>query len=344
MNFKSDNIVGIHPQIMESILAANQGSEPSYGNDSYSQRLQEKFSEVFETQVSVYLTSTGTAANSLALSALTPPFGAIYCHDHAHINTDECGAPELFAHGAKLVPIQGLHGKLQAPAIKEHISAARALRPHISYPSTISISQATEFGTIYRLDELQALAELATCYGLNMHMDGARFTNSLVTLGCTPAEASWKAGIDVMSFGATKNGAMAAEAIVFFNQALAQDFDYRHKRGGQLISKARFFACQFLAYFENDLWLKNAQHANKMALLLAGIFKSQGYTLAHLVEANELFVQLSKKVAAYLTGKGGGFYEWGGPDSGLYRFVTSCFTSEAELDILDSCLKQMPKL
>ena len=342
MDFKSDNIVGVHPQIMDAIANANIGVEASYGNDSYTIKLQKKLAEIFETEVSLYITSTGTASNSLALSALTPTHGVIYSHVNAHVNTDECGAPELFTGGAKIIPITGDNCKIDNVNLKQCIEAAHSMRPHTSKPACITVSQATECGTIYKINELKEIADLAKHYELPIHMDGARFTNSLVTLGCSPAEATWKSGVDVLSFGATKNGAMAAEAVIFFNQKYAHDFDYKQKRAGQLFSKMRFFSCQFLAYFENDLWLKNAAHANSAALSLASIFLNHGLKLEYPVEANEVFVRMSTKLAEYLYQNQGNFYEWEKPNhnnEGLYRFVTSCFTDEKSLNQLDVFLQ-----
>jgi threonine aldolase len=336
MNFKSDNIVGVHPQIMDAIVQANNGVEPSYGNDSYSKALTATFSEIFEKPVTVYLASSGTAANCLALSAISAPYGAIYCHGHAHINVDEGGAPELFTGGAKLIPVPGDHGKIDPKALKDMIETAQSMRPHTSKPSCISLSQATESGTTYSLTELIAITDVAKAYGLPVHMDGARFANSLVHLGVTPAEATWKAGIDVMSFGATKNGAMSAEAIVFFNSDYANDFDYRQKRAGQMMSKMRFFACQFLAYFRDDLWLQNAAIANNAATALGNLFKKYNFKIEHPVEANEVFVHLPSALADMLLEKSGGFYEWGTPGCGLYRFVTSCFTTAADIETLEA--------
>lgn len=216
------------------------------------------------------------------------------------------------------------------------------MRPHASKPGCITLSQATECGTIYSLDELKAITEIAKYHGLPIHMDGARFTNSLVTLGCSSAEATWKSGVDVLSFGATKNGATAAEAVIFFNQKYTQDLDYKQKRAGQLFSKMRFFSCQFLAYLENDLWLKNATHANGAALSLAEIFAKHKIELEYKVEANEVFVRMKTKLAEYLYQNNGSFYEWEGPNhngDGLYRFVTSCFTKQKDLQQLDEfCL------
>ncbi len=343
MDFKSDNIVGIHPQILEAIIEANTGVEASYGNDSYTNKLKIKLAEIFETEVSIYLTSTGTAANGLALSALTSGYGVIYSHAYAHVNTDECGAPELFTGSAKIVPISGDNGKIDVISLKQRIEAAKSMRPHTSKPGCITVSQATESGTIYQLDELKEIADIGKSYELPIHMDGARFTNSLVTLGCSPAEATWKSGVDVLSFGATKNGALAAEVVIFFNQKYAYDFDYKQKRAGQLFSKSRFFACQFLSYFENDLWLKNAAHANNAALELASIFTKHQLQLEYPVEANEVFVRMPIKLAEYLHQNKGSFYEWEGSDhngNGLYRFVTSCFTSKESLNLLDYYLKK----
>jgi threonine aldolase len=217
------------------------------------------------------------------------------------------------------------------------------MRPHTSKPGCITLSQATECGTIYSLDELNSIASIAKDYQLPIHMDGARFTNSLITLGCSPAEATWKSGIDVLSFGATKNGAMAAEAVIFFNQEYASDMDYKQKRAGQLFSKMRFLSCQFLAYLKDDLWLKNAKHANDAALNLASIFLKNNINLEYKVQANEVFVRMPNLLAQYLNKNNGSFYEWEKANElglSLYRFVTSCFTKEEDLKLLDECLKQ----
>jgi threonine aldolase len=300
-----------------------------------------KLTEIFETDVSIYLTGTGTAANGLALSAITPVHGIIYSHASAHVNADECGAPELFTSGAKIVPLRGDNYKIDINHLKQHIESSLAMRPHTSKPASITVSQATECGTIYSLDELREIYSIAKHHGVAVHMDGARFTNSLITLGCSPAEATWKSGIDVLSFGATKNGAMAAEVVIFFNKKYTQDIDYKQKRAGQLFSKMRFLSCQFLAYFEDDLWLKNASHANAAALSLSNIFIKHKLGLEYKVEANEVFVRMPKKIAEYLYKNNGSFYEWENPDydgNGLYRFVASCFTKQEDLDRLDEYL------
>lgn len=346
MQFKSDNIVGVHPQIMQAIISANIGAEASYGNDSYTKLLKAKLSEVFEKDVIIYLTSTGTAANSLALSALTPTHGVIYSHINAHVNTDECGAPEFFSDGAKLVSLQGDNCKINANNLRTAIESAISMRPHTSKPGCITITQATEHGTIYQLAELKEISNIAKEFELPIHMDGARFANSLVTLGCTPAELTWKSGIDVLSFGATKNGALAAEAVIFFNHKYANDFDYKQKRAGQLFSKMRFFSAQFLAYFEDNLWLKNAMHANNSAIELEAIFRKYNLKIDYPVEANEIFVRLHHKLAEHLYNNNASFYEWEKTSNGtesLYRFVTSFLTSKEHLNQMEEHILEFYK-
>ncbi len=339
MNFKSDNIVGVSPSILEKIININMGSQNSYGGDEYSSQIKDVFSTIFEKQVEVFLTSTGTAANSLALSALVGPFDAIYCHSHAHINTDECNAPEFFTGGAKLIPIEGDHGKIDPNLLKESIEVSLALKPHTARPGCISLTQATECGTVYSLQELEEIKQIATEYQLPIHMDGARFTNALVSLGCTPAELTWKSGVDILTFGATKNGALAAEAVVFFNEKYAKDFEYRQKRSGQMMSKMRFFACQFLSFFENNLWIENATHANNMAQKLGYIFEKHGFHTQYPVQANEVFPILPLEIVENLREKGANFYEWGISGSNLYRFVTSCFTTDHDLESFKTALE-----
>ena len=331
MNFKSDNITAIHPQIMEAIIESNQGYESSYGSDNYSIKLKKVFSEIFEKEVEIYLTSTGTAANSLALASLVKPHEVIYCQREAHLITDECSAPEFYTGGCRLEGISGSNGKIDILLLEEAITKSESLRPHGAKPGCISITQATECGTVYTTKDIENIKIIAQKHHLPIHMDGARFANSLVSIGCSPAELTWKQGIDIMSFGATKNGAMAAEAIVFFNGKYSHNFDYLHKRAGQLISKTRFFAAQFLGYFENNLWLKNAKHSNDMAQELLKIFQEFHIKNEYPVESNEIFVTLDPQTASLLQKAGCGFYEWGQPGSHLYRFVTSCFTNQKDL-------------
>ncbi|MFB2881403.1 threonine aldolase family protein [Floridanema aerugineum] len=333
MNFCSDNVTGVAPEIMAALIAANQGTTMPYGNEQYTQRLQSLFSELFETDVIVFPVATGSAANSLALSVITPPYGAIYCHNESHINLDECGAPEFYTGGAKLVTIPGEHGKFSAEDLAVKLKNAGAGIVHHIQPAAVSITQATEAGTVYTVDEIRQIAEVTHAHNLSLHLDGARFANAIVSLGCTPAEMTWRAGVDILSFGATKNGAMAAEAVVFFKQQLAESFAFRRKRGGHLFSKMRFLSVQLEAYIKDDLWLKNATHANKMtAKLIQGLSCLPGAKLCHPVEANEIFIQLPEVVIQGLFAEGFQFYRWEGEDSTTLRLVTAYNTKEEDVN------------
>jgi threonine aldolase len=338
MNFKSDHIIGISPEIMQAIVEANQGTQNSYGQDEYSSQLTKVFSDVFEKDVSVYLTSTGTAANSLGLSALVKPFESIYAHKDAHIYNDECNAPTLFTGGAKIVALDGKNGKIDTNLLKEAIENDLTSGPHVSKPGCISLTQGTEWGTVYSLEELSKIKGISQKYDLPIHMDGARFTGSLVHLGVTPAEMTWKMGVDVMSFGATKNGAMSAEAVVFFNKDYAKNFDYLQKRSGQLMPKMRFFACQFLAHFKDDLWIKNARHSNKMAQDLFKIFQNFGFESLYPIDINEIFIALSPSLMQSLEESGAGFHQW---NKNICRFVTSAFTTSEDLESFKKVLGKL---
>jgi threonine aldolase len=336
MNFKSDNTAPAAPEILAALANVNDGVAGNYGDDVVTKRLTAKLSELFERDVAVFPVATGTAANALALATLTPPHGTIFCHEGAHIHVDECGAPEFYTQGAKLVPLSGRQGKITSESIK----AALARHPrgvvHHTQPTTISITQATELGTCYTPVEIAALARFAKEETLALHMDGARFANAIVHLKCTPAEATWKAGVDALSFGFTKNGAMAAEAVVFFDPARAADMTYRRKRAGHLFSKMRYLSAQIAAMLENGLWLKLAGRANTMAARLAdGLRGIEGIVLEHPVEANELFVRLPTIAAMKaLEQAGAKFYEWEPPTEGrpLIRLVCSFATTDAEVD------------
>lgn len=333
MNFCSDNVTGVAPEIMAALIAANQGTAMPYGNDEYTQRLQTLFSELFETDVIVFPVATGSAANSVALSVITPPYGAIYCHNESHINLDECGAPEFYTGGAKLVTIPGEHGKFSADDLAVKLSKAGAGIVHHIQPAAVSITQATEAGTVYTIDEIRQIAEVTHAHNLNLHLDGARFANAVVSLGCTPADITWRAGVDILSFGATKNGAMAAEAVVFFNKKLAESFAFRRKRGGHLFSKMRFLSVQLEAYIKDDLWLKNATNANNMAAkLVEGLINLPGAKLCHPVEANEIFIQLPEAVIQGLFAEGFQLYRWEGEDSTTLRLVTAFNTKEEDVN------------
>ncbi len=330
-NFCSDNVAGASPQILEALARAGEGAAMPYGNDDLTRRVEARLREVFETDCAVFPVATGTAANALALSLMTPPFGAIYCHAAAHVNVDECGAPELYSGGAKLVGIDGPHGKLTPELLAAAITGAGD--QHSVQPAAVSLSQATEAGTVYRPAEIAEIAELARARGLGLQMDGARFANALVTLDVSPAEATWKAGVDALAFGATKNGALAAEAVVLFKPELAESFLYRRKRGGHLFSKMRFLSAQLEAYLDGDLWLANARHANAMARRLAeGLSETPGVALLHTVEANEIFARLPEALAEGLTAAGFQFYRWGSPEHTKARLVTAFNTAEADVD------------
>jgi threonine aldolase len=331
VNFRSDNVAGVAPEILAAIAAANAGTAPSYGADAITERLAGRFAAVFEHEVRVFPVATGTAANALALASLAPAWGAIYCHEAAHVQTDECGAPEFFTGGAKLLPLAGADGKLRPAAVAAALTEPGVV--HHAQPAAISISEATEAGTLYRPAEVAALGALARERGLALHMDGARFANAVAALGCRPADLTWRAGVDVLSFGATKNGALAAEAVVFFDAARAESFAYRRKRGGHLLSKMRYFSAQLDAYLADELWLRLAAAANQRAARLAeGLAAIAGARLRHPVEANEIFVELPLPVIAALEAAGVGFYRWDGPNSACLRLVTAFDTAAQDVE------------
>jgi threonine aldolase len=337
-NFTSDNVTPACAQVLEAVVAANADLVPSYGADRYSQRLRDVVSEVFETPVAVFPVATGTAANALALAQLAPPYGGVYCHDGAHIVTDECGAPEFYMGGAKLLGLPARDGKITAAQLSAAVAHAEELGVHHVKPAAVSLTQATEWGTVYSPAQIGEIAAVAREHRLPVHIDGARFANALCFLGASPAAATWKAGVDVLSLGATKNGALCAEAVVFFNPALAENFDRRRKQGGHLWSKLRFLSAQLLAYFEGDLWLRNARNANAMAARLAqGLRAIRGAQLLQAVEANEVFAALPEPIVLRLEREGFGFYRWpyGEPGAGVpIRLVTSYATKSADVDAL----------
>jgi threonine aldolase len=339
MDFRSDNVSRAHPAVMEALVAANQGTAAAYGDDDWTRRLARRFGEVFEREVAVFPVATGTAANALSLAAFTPPWGTVYCHAGAHIAVAECGAPELFSGGARLVPLAGAAGKITAAAVEAAI--LREGDVHATQPAAVSISQATELGTVYRPAEITALAEGARRHRMALHVDGARFANALVGGGATPAELSWRAGVDVLSFGATKNGCLGAEAIVLLHPQrdarIVEELGYRRKRGGHLLSKGRFLAAQLEAYLARDLWLANARHANAMASrLAAGLQRALDIATGEPVESNQIFIALGAAVATGLRAAGFRFHDWPGLGEGGCRLVTSFETTPAEVDALVS--------
>jgi threonine aldolase len=303
VKFASDNVAGACPEVLEALLKANEGDSAPYGNDDYSKSLQKKFSEIFEKEVIVYPIASGTAANALALATMTPVFGNIYCHKLAHINTDECGAPEFYTGGAKLIPLVGVDGKITSGELEQNISGVGIV--HHTQPSSVSITQVCETGEVYELDEIKEITKVAHNHNLNMHMDGARFANALVSLNCTPAEMTWKSGIDVLSFGATKNGCIAAEAIIFFKPELVGNLSFLMKRAGHLLSKMRFVSAQLEAYISNNVWLDNAKNANEMGKKLSeGLIKHNSIKLAYPTQANEVFAKFPREVIEHLNSEG----------------------------------------
>ncbi len=311
MNFNSDNVYGVHPRIMEAMVAANARlTDVSYCHDDGAKEAEAALSKVFEKPVKAFFVMNGTGANSLALSALCPAYGGIIAHEGAHICTDECNCPEMFTGGAKLLTVSGAGNKITPAAIETKL-AQLVHGEHGAKPSALSLSQATELGTVYTRDEIAALSAAARKAGMKVHMDGARFANALVWLGCTPAEMTWKAGVDVLSFGGTKNGAMILECVVFFDEALAADFLYRRKRAGQLLSKGRFLSAQMLAYLKDGLWLENAGRANTLAAEVAvALTAVNGVRFAAPVEANEVFPIMPRRLFDALQKEGAQFYEW----------------------------------
>jgi threonine aldolase len=342
MNFASDNTAGIAPDILQALIAGNDGFALGYGNDDVTRAAERRFAEIFERDCAVFLVPTGTAANALALAHVSPPWGAVFAHSEAHIMTDECGAPEFFGGGLKLAGMPGVGCKVAPETLAATIPHYQGHAPHQVVPSAFSFAQATEAGTIYRADEIAALAGIAHANGMKVHMDGARFANALVRMNASPAEATWKAGVDVLSFGATKGGAMAAEAVVFFDLALAANMGERRKRAGHLQSKHRFLSLQFAAYFQNDCWLRLARHANAMADRLAAGLTAVRLAPVWPVEANLVFVLLPKALEGRLRAAGARYYVRGsdslpdgetvGPDRCLIRLVTSFATREDEVD------------
>ena len=332
VKFASDNVSGACPEVLAAIIKANDGDSAPYGNDNLSKILQKKFSEIFEKEVIVYPTASGTAANALALSALTPVFGNIYCHKLSHINTDECGAPEFYTGGAKLVTLKGVNGKITPQELSDNIGGVGIV--HHTQPSVTSITQLCETGEVYQLDEIAAISETAHKNNLKMHMDGARFANALVSLGATPAEMTWKSGVDVLSFGATKNGCIAAEAIIFFKPELVGNLPFLMKRSGHLLSKMRFVSAQLEAYISNDIWLRNAKHANLMGKKLSeGLDLNSNIQLAYPTHANEVFVKFPRNIIEHLNSKG---YKMNEEelDGKAVRLVTAWNTKESDVEQL----------
>ncbi len=342
MFFTSDNAAGAHPRILEALSRAAEGPAQAYGADPWTARMEGLVREVFEApEARAFAVATGTAANVLALATLVPPWATVYAHADSHVENDECGAPEFFTGGAKLTLIGGRDAKIDPEALAARIAAAAPHGVHNVQNGAVSITQASELGAVYGLEETRRLAGMAHAAGMPVHMDGTRFANALAHLGCTPAEASWKAGVDVLCLGATKNGALGAEVVILFDPARAWEFELRRKRGGHLFSKMRFVAAQVEAYLTDGLWLEMAAHANAMARrLAAGLARAPNCRVMNTVEANMVFAaiplglhrRLQEAGARYYPARGG--QDEAGPDDAPWeiRLVCSFETSEDEVD------------
>lgn len=333
MRFFSDNAAAACPDVMTAVMEAN-SLDTAYDGDAWSVRLNEALSEVFETEVDALWVSTGTAANSLALAALCPPHGSIVCHRDAHIQNDECGAPEFFTLGAKLLLAEGEGAKVTPAAVRSLLAGVRN-DVHQVQPAALSITNATEYGLVYTPEEVAALGSLAKERGLGFHMDGARFANAVARLGCSPADLTWRAGVNALSFGFVKNGGMSAEALVFFDRSQVGASRFRRKRAGHLLSKGRFLAAQILAMLKDDIWLRNARAANEAADRLAA---AAGDRLVLPVQANEVFIRVSAEEASALRSQGFDFYDWG---VGEARLVTSWDSAPDHIDALAGAIRAL---
>ncbi len=345
MNFASDNVYGVHPRILTALSEVNSGTAPSYAGDDYSKKSEEELSRVFEKEVRAFLVTTGTVANGLSLSTITPGHGATICHVEAHISWDECNSPEFFTGGAKILGLAGPGGKLTPVIIREKLKTL-VRNTHDPKPKGVSITNASELGTVYSPTEIQAISDLIRPRGMKLHMDGARFANAVAGLNCSPADLTWKSGVDVMSFGATKNGAMMLEAVVFFDSGLAEEFSHRRMRAGQLISKGRYLGAQMLAYLKDDLWLENARIANGLARQLAdGLLQHTNIRIPDPVQANEIFAVLPRSLCAKLMASGAKFYDR--PDDSLaadeimIRLVLSFATPAADVKKFLALVKEL---
>lgn len=341
--FASDNNAGIAPDAWAALEKANLGRAASYGDDPWTARARQLIAEVFATDCEIFFVFNGTAANALALAHAGRSYQSVLCHELSHVDTDECGAPEFFSGGSKVIPVPGAAGKLRAADLEPALQRRESV--HYPKPGSISLTQATELGTVYSPDEIRAIAAIARARRLTLQMDGSRFANAAATLaarGIPPADVTWRAGVDVLSFGGTKNGMNSTEAVVFFNRDLARDFDYRVKQAGQLASKARFAAAQWVGMLEAGAWLRHAAHANALARsLAAGLQSISGCRLLAEVEANGVFVEMPPALAAGLEARGWRFLRFVG-DHG-YRFMCSWNTSTADVAALLTDLRQLPQ-
>ncbi|PYK67058.1 MAG: threonine aldolase [Verrucomicrobia bacterium] len=328
--FASDNTAGICPEAAAALAEANAGSAPSYGDDKWTGLLCDRVRKLFEIDCDVFLVFNGTAANALALAQLCQPLHSIICHENAHIENDECGACEFYTGGSKLIPTRGTDGKIDLREVEAALLRQHELHSH--KPRVISLTQATELGTVYTADEIRKISAFAKKREMLLHLDGARFANAVAALRCAPREITWQAGVDALSFGGTKNGLAAGELVIFFNKQHSADFDYRAKQGGHLASKMRFVAGPWLALLENDVWLKNAQRANDAALRLANGLRDYGVELVFPVESNAVFVRLDAMIARKLRELGWDFYKFIEPD--VYRLMCAWSANDEAITAL----------
>ncbi len=340
MNFLSDTTAPVHPDILAALGAVNDGYAPSYGADWVAERVKARLADLFETDLEVVLTVSGTASNALALSALCPSDAMVLCHDEAHIQRDERGAPEFFTRGAKLLPLKGDHACISESSLREVLAEWPSDFVHTTPPAVLSLSQLNESGVAYSLRQIRILIDLARAGGLRVHMDGARFTNALVALDCTPADMTWKSGVDILCLGATKNGALAAEAVILFPEAHDRFpvLQAHQKRAGHMLPKMRFTAAQIDAWLSHELWLNLARQANTAARWLSdGLSALEGIALVHPTHGNEVFVQMKPEMRQALKAAGAQFYDW--PD-GSARFVASWNTRAEDVeDVLNAARK-----
>ena len=338
--FASDNYAGICPEALAALVEANAGYAPAYGDDEWTRRVSDRLRDLFACDCDVYFVFNGTAANSLALASLCQSYHSVVCHDLAHVETDECGGPEFFSNGSKLLPASGENGKLNPAALFDVITRRSDI--HYPKPRVVTLTQATEIGTVYRPAEIAAIAELAHHHGLRVHMDGARFVNALVSLGVAPADISWRAGVDVLCFGGTKMGLPVGEAVVFFDRSLSEDFAWRCKQAGQLASKMRFLSAPWLGVLDGDVWRQHAAHANAMAQRLAqGLRDIPGARLLFPVEANGVFASLPPEVLEGLRSRGWRFYTFIG--AGGARFMCSWDTPPESVERLLNDLRDLSR-
>jgi threonine aldolase len=337
LEFRSDNCGRAAPELIRAIVSANEGSVLGYGGDELTKQLHTRLSELFEHPVKVFPVPTGTGANALALAAVGSPFGAVYCSPEAHINTSECNATSFFGSGLKVTPVHGVDGKIDPLALDAAVTTSGKGQAHKNQPEAINLVQATDLGAVYSVSEVAALSRVARAHGLTVHMDGARFANAVSTLGCTPAELTWKAGVDILSFGVTKNGGLLTDAIIVFNPDIAKTMGFHLRRAGMIWSKMRFASAQVLAYVQDDLWLRLAKQSNAAALEIAnGLADLDGVKLLAPVQANELFVEMNPRAVDALIAQGVLFYRRA---PNMFRLVCRWDTTQEEISGLISVMQ-----